>query len=70
MAQVFFLSYLYFSRVQSTNGTFLNGVRLEEGTPRELRFGDILGAGLSHLESEDDLDVTSSEYFVFKFEKV
>lgn len=70
MAHVSFLSYLYFSRMQSTNGTFLNGVRLENGTARELRFGDIFGAGLSHVVSDVDLDVTSSNSFVFKFEKV
>jgi len=48
------------------NGTFLNGTRVAPHVDRELRFGDIVGLGVSHAAT--DVNVHSSEYFLFRFQ--
>jgi hypothetical protein len=47
------------------NGTFLNGQKIDPDIERELRFGDIIGLGVSHEAT--DVDVRGREYFVFIF---
>ncbi|CAL8096948.1 unnamed protein product [Orchesella dallaii] len=51
----------------STNGTFLNGVSLSKLRERELRFGDMIGLGVSHADTNND--ITDSQYFIFTFKQ-
>jgi len=53
--------------VGSTNGTYLNGNRINPNVERELRFGDVVGLGVSHVEDNDVIDVTKEQYYVFVF---
>jgi len=51
----------------STNGTYLNGYMITEMVDRELRFGDIIGLGISHAGHGNLTDVTEGQFYIFQF---
>lgn len=55
---------------QSANGTYLNGVKLTANHDRELRFGDFVGIGVSHIDQEETVNVKDSQYYIFLFKQV
>lgn len=56
--------------MQSTNGTFINDIRLQPGSPRMLRINDIIGLGVTSNDAANVSDSERAKYFMYRVKQV
>lgn len=55
---------------KSSNGTFVNALKLTPEVERELRFGDVIGMGISNEQDDSAIEPNDERAFIYRFIKV